>query len=217
MKRIFSTLLLVATFFGLQAQTTTYFKDSKFKKVVPKDKAKYKIVRFTKKDTAVIQSYKIKGNRFLTDIKTLNNRPTGIWLKYDKYGDLIYRKDFRELVYSNAPVKNVHGYKKDDPRRKFLKMAQFPGGIPGLMQFLKTHVEYPDISKAVQHSGVVVVRFIIKKDGTAVPHSIVKGVSPFLDLEAWQVIKEMPKWIPAQFKGKPAAIVYNLPVKFTLN
>ena len=217
MKRISIILILVMTFFGLQAQTTTYYKSSKFKKEVPKNKAKYKIVRFTKKDTVVFQAYKIKGNRFLTDIKTLNNRPTGIWLKYDKYGNLIYRKDFSELVYSDGSIKNIRELKKSNPKSKFLKVAHFPGGLQGLMQFLTTHIKYPEVSKALHHSGIVFIRFIIKKDGTAVPYSIVKEADPFFDLEAWQVIKEMPKWIPARMEGKPVVSVFNLPVKFTMN
>ncbi len=217
MKQIFITFILVMTFFGLQAQTTTYYKSSQFKEAVPKKKAKYKIVRYIKNDTIVFKSYKIRGNRFLTDIKTLNGRATGIWYKYNKYGDLIYRKDFRELIYSDAPIKDSLGFKKDDPRLKFVKAAQFPGGIPELMRFLKTHIHYSEMSKGLGDSGEVVIRFIIKKEGTVMPYSIVKGADPFLDLEVWQVIKEMPKWIPAQYEGKPIRTVFNLPVRFSLN
>jgi TonB family protein len=164
----------------------------------------------------VSKAYKIKGNRFLTNVKTLDGKPTGIWYKYDKFGNLIYRKDFREIVYSNAPIKDSLGFKKDDPRRKFYNKAQFPGGIPALMAFIKNHMKYSGMSKAMGHTGKVIIRFIVEKDGTAKPYSIMKSVDPFLDLEAWQMVKELPKWTPAKFKGKPVSSIFFLPVKFSI-
>ncbi|MBE0652051.1 MAG: TonB family protein [Bacteroidales bacterium] len=216
MKQIFITLVLALTILGLQAQTTTYYKSSRFKKVVPVNKAKYKIVRYTKKDTTVYKSYEIKGNQLLTVIKTLNGHATGIWYKYDNFGDLIYRKDFRELVYSDTPVNCPFLLKKDDPRWKLVKTAQFPGGIPGLMAFLKSHIHYSEVSKEMQDAGTVIIRFVINEDGTPIPNSIKKGVDPFLDLAAWNVIKEMPAWTPAHLEGKPIRTLFNLPVKFSL-
>jgi TonB family protein len=217
MKRIFIILMLALSFLGLQAQTKTiYYKSSRFKKVVSKHKANYKLVRFTKKDTVVFKSYAIKENQLLTVIKTLNGHANGIWYKYDKFGDLVYRKDFRELVYSDTPVNCPFLLKKDDPRRKLIKVAQFPGGIKALMAFLTSHIHYSKMSKAMQHSGTVIIRFVINEDGIPVPNSIKKSVDPFLDLKAWQVIKEMPKWTPATLDGKPIRTLFNLPVKFSL-
>lgn len=217
MKRLFIILFCFLAVAGMQAQTkTTYYKNSNFKKVVPQNKAKYKVVRFTKKDTVVFKSYKIQGNQLLTILKTLDGRPTGIWYKYNESGVLIYREDFRELVYSNTPVKNIVHFKKGDPRLKFYKRAHFPGGIHALMYFIASHLHYPVIAKDINNEGVVHVRFIVEKDGTAIPYSISKGVSPFLDLEAWNVIKELPKWTPAQFKGKPIRELFVLPVKFSM-
>lgn len=218
MKRIIITLICFLTVAGIQAQTkTTYYKSSKFEKVVRKHRANYKVVRFAKKDTVVFKSYKIQGNQLLTVLKTLNGRPTGIWYKYNESGLLIYRGDFRPLVYSNAPIRDSLGLKRGDPRLKFYKKAEFPGGIHALMQFLRTHVHYPIMAKNMHAAGVVYIRFIVEKNGTAIPNSITQGVNPFLDLAAWNVIREMPKWVPATFKGKPAICMFKLPVRFSLN
>lgn len=215
MKSIFITLLLSLSFLGSGHKTITYYKNSNFKKVVPKHRAKYKVVHYTKNDTAVFKSYRIQGNQLLTVIKTLNGYATGIWYKYDNFGDLVYRKDFRELVYSKTPVDCPFLLKKDDPRRKLIKQAQFPGGLVALMAFLKSHLHYSKMSEAMDHSGKVIIQFIVNKDGTVVPNSIVQSVDPFLDLKAWQVVKEMPKWKPAQLEGKPIRTLYRLPVIFT--
>jgi hypothetical protein len=131
MKHLLITLMLALSFLGLQAQTkTTYYKNSRFKKVVPENLAKYKVVRFEKKDTVVFKSYKIQGNQLLTVLKTLNGKPTGIWYKYNETGLLIYREDFRPLVYSNAPVKNILDLKKailvSNSTKKRIFRAVFP-------------------------------------------------------------------------------------------
>lgn len=216
MKRIFITLMLALSFLGLQAQTTTYYKNSNFKKAVPQNNAKYKIVRFTKNDTAVYKSYAIKGNQLLTVIKTLNGHATGIWYKYDKNGNLIYRDDFRPLFYSDAHLKGERSYNEPKAKDKSVTPAEFPGGIPELMKFLQTHIHYPAMSETMHHTGTVLIRFYIEKDGTAVPYSIMQGIDPFLDLAAWKVITEMPKWTPAQKNGKPVKELLHLPVKFLL-
>jgi len=217
MKQIFITFVLAMSILGLQAQTkTTYYKSLAFDKVVPESKAKYKSVIVLKKDTVVARFYKIKGNRFLFNIETLNGTPTGIWYKYGKYGSVIYRKDFNELVYSDDSIRDLHKVNKHDPKYKSFKPPLFPGGTQELMQFLETHIHYPEASKELHHSGTVFIRFYVKEDGTVVPYSIMKGVDPFIDLEAWEVIKEMPKWIPAEMDGKPVRTIFNIPIKFKL-
>lgn len=218
MKPFLITLILGLSFWGLQAQTKTiYYRNSSFEKVVPKDKAKYKIVRFIDSDTVISQSYRIKGNRFLTDIKTLDGKPTGIWYKYDLFGNLVYRKDFRGIVYSATPMKDPLEFKKGDPRLNYYQRAAFPGGDVALIAFLKNHMHYSKLSSTLGHSGKVVIQFLVEKDGTAVPNSIIKGVDPFLDLEAWQIIKKMPKWTPAHFKGNPVVSLFVLPIDYSLH
>lgn len=218
MKRLFFTLILAMAILGLQAQTkTTFYKSSKFEKIVPQSKARYKIVQFMKKDTLVDQAFKIKGNRFLFNNKTLNSKPVGIWYQYDREGNLISRKDFNELVYSDAPVKNIHPYDKNksDPNNKFYKQPIFRGGNQGLRGYILKYIYYPGIeTESLHHTGTVVIRFCIDTNGTVVPYSIVKGVDPFIDLEAWQIIKKMPKWIPAKMNGKPIRVMDSLRLAF---
>ena len=92
----------------------------------------------------------------------------------------------------------------------------FPGGIEGLMNFLNTHVRYPE--KAVKDSieGRVLVRFIIERDGSVSNIEIVERAHPVLDVEAIRVIGDMPKWGPAKKDGKPLRIRFSLPITFRL-
>ena len=218
MKRIFITLMLALSFLGLQAQTkTTYYKSSKFEKVVPRSEANYKIVWSLNKDTLENRAYKIRGNQFVFNYKFLNDKPVGIWYYYGKKGNLIYQKNFNELVYSDAPVKNMHSYDKNkcDPNDKHYKQPIFRGGNQGLWWYILNRIYYPGIeTESLHHTGTVVIRFYVDTNGKAVPYSIVKGVDSFIDLEAWQIIKEMPNWIPAKLNGRPIRAMVNLHLDF---
>ncbi|TSA26870.1 MAG: TonB family protein [Bacteroidetes bacterium] len=65
--------------------------------------------------------------------------------------------------------------------------------------------------------GKVVVQFTVEKDGALSDVSITESVHPLLDNEALEVLKYMPRWIPAKVEGRPVkAVKYSLPMKFTL-
>jgi TonB family protein len=40
---------------------------------------------------------------------------------------------------------------------------------------------------------------------------------PSLDAEARRIIAAMPRWIPRQYKGRKARVLYLLPIIFRLN
>jgi hypothetical protein len=63
---------------------------------------------------------------------------------------------------------------------------------------------------------VVFISLLVQPDGTAIPVYILRSPNPYLDFNTWQLIAEMPKWKPATFKGEPVAVLYNLPIRFTL-
>jgi TonB family protein len=207
MKRLFIiSLLMTLAMAGLQAQTTTYYKSVHFKKVVPENNARYKTIWYAINDTAVMQAYEIKGARFLFNYKFLKGKPVGIWYSYNKKGKQHYRWNFNELFYSDAPVKN-----KFNSSEKSYKLPLFQGGDKGLRIFILNNIYYPDIeAQSLHHKGTVEIRIYVDSDGTAVPCSIIKGVDPFLDLEAWELVKKMPKWTPGEVNGKPIQVMVSL-------
>lgn len=216
MKRIIITLICFLTIAGIQAQTkTTYYKNSSFKKIAPRNKARYKIVKFMKNDTVITQAYKIRGNRFLSSTKVLNGKPVGIWYKYNHAGYLVYREDFNQLVYSDVPVRNLHGFVDENSKDEYLKQAIPPGGDDGFKMYILYHLHYPAIeTRSLHHTGTVWIRFYIDTDGSAVPYSIIKGVDPYIDLAAWEFIKKFQKWIPAEESGKPVREMETLELNF---
>ena len=96
-------------------------------------------------------------------------------------------------------------------------MAEFPGGMEELLQYLKTTITYPESAIKEQVQGRVIVKFVIEEDGIVADAEIIKGVSPGLDAEALRVVNNMPRWIPAKVKGKAVASNFTLPVNFSLD
>lgn len=91
------------------------------------------------------------------------------------------------------------------------KVAEFPGGMQALFDFLSSHIQAPNDDTP---TGRVIVRFVVEADGKIGQAEIVKGLSPSMDAEALRVVQEMPKWIPAEVDGHPVASQFVLPVSY---
>lgn len=94
--------------------------------------------------------------------------------------------------------------------------AIFPGGEKALMDYVRSHINYPAYEKEADISGKVLVRFVVEKDGSVSNVEILKKVSPGIDKEAKRVIESLPKWTPAKNNGKPVRLWFNMPINFAL-
>ena len=93
----------------------------------------------------------------------------------------------------------------------------FPGGQKKLYRYLKKNIKYPKADLEKGHQGIVLVQFIIEKDGSLSDFTIVEGVSKEIDEEALRVVKNSPNWEPAKINGNPVRVYYVQPVNFTIN
>jgi len=94
--------------------------------------------------------------------------------------------------------------------------AQFPGGVESLSKFIQKNMKYPEIAREMEIQGKVFVQFNIERDGSIAGVKVVKGVHPTIDKEAVRVVKKMPKWDPAETRGKRTKSTYTLPLNFKL-
>jgi len=90
---------------------------------------------------------------------------------------------------------------------------EYPGGIDSLRFYLMHSLQYPEHTDH-KTDTTVVASFIITKKGKIRDIIIVRSAGKAFDDEAVRVIKLMPEWIPAQQRGKPVAVKYNLPIRF---
>lgn len=95
-------------------------------------------------------------------------------------------------------------------------IAEFPGGMSAMMEYLRNNIKYPEEAMKNDEEGLVVVGFVVEADGSVTEVEVKKGETESLDKEAIRVVRSMPKWKPGMLDGKPVATWYSLPVKFSL-
>jgi TonB family protein len=97
------------------------------------------------------------------------------------------------------------------------EMPVYPGGNEALMKFKGKNVKYASKVKKLGIEGVVIVRFIIEKDGSVSNTKIMLGASPSLDAEALRVTRLMPAWQPGKENGKNVKFMMMTNYSFLLN
>lgn len=95
-------------------------------------------------------------------------------------------------------------------------MPMFPGGVSALLQWVAAHIQYPQICKDNNIQGRVVVRFVVKKDGSIGKVKVVRTKDPDLDKEAIRVTKSLPRFTPGKQNGVSVDVWYTLPITFKL-
>jgi TonB family protein len=95
------------------------------------------------------------------------------------------------------------------------KKAEFPGGEIAMMQFIQSNLKYP--CGLVDISGTIFVEFVVNEDGKIVRKGIRKSLYRPMDEEAFKVVDQMPKFIPAQCDGKAVPFLMVIPIKFVMN
>lgn len=97
------------------------------------------------------------------------------------------------------------------------KMPQFPGGERAMLQCVAENIRYPHEAAEANIQGRVVVKFVVKADGSIGDVVVLRSVDPQLDAEAVRVVKSLPRFIPGEMGGKPVDVWYTLPLNFRLS
>jgi TonB family protein len=97
------------------------------------------------------------------------------------------------------------------------QMPSYPGGPADLLKFLATNINYPKVAKDNGVEGMVVVQYVIEKDGSISNAKVVKGIGAGCDEEALRVVNAMPKWAPGKQRGQVVPVQFNLPIRFKLD
>ncbi|HEX3008712.1 MAG TPA: TonB family protein [Bacteroidales bacterium] len=90
------------------------------------------------------------------------------------------------------------------------RMPQFPGGEDALASFLQKKLQHVRRNK----KGIVLVTFVVKRDGRVDNVRVVRSLTPELDQVCVTVVNSMPVWSPAMSGGRPIEFFYNLPITF---
>lgn len=91
-------------------------------------------------------------------------------------------------------------------------MPEFPGGQKAMQDFIVSKVKL--ISPKL--SGKLFVKFVVEINGTLSNCVIVKTIPncATCEKEAFNIVYSMPKWAPAEFKGKKVKAYFTMPINF---
>ncbi|MBP5190595.1 MAG: energy transducer TonB [Bacteroidales bacterium] len=93
---------------------------------------------------------------------------------------------------------------------------EFPGGEKALYEYIDKNLHYPEEALRNGTTGMVVIRFVVEKDGSLSNVSIAREIGNGCGAEAKRIVKGMPKWKPGRQDGKTVRTEFTLPVRFTL-
>jgi TonB family protein len=96
------------------------------------------------------------------------------------------------------------------------KAPLFPGGYAAVQSYFYKNQHYPPGALLTGIQGSTIVSFVVNAKGLVEDVKVVSGVDPELDMEAVRLVKTMPPWQPAIYKGKPIACMLIMPVNFTI-
>ncbi|MDR3326523.1 MAG: META domain-containing protein [Prevotellaceae bacterium] len=91
---------------------------------------------------------------------------------------------------------------------------QYEGGEDAMYRFIDSVLVVPQSATDNNVSGRVIVRFFVGTGGEIKAPSVQQGLTPDCNNAALEVVKQMPKWIPAQQNGKNVTGFASVPVIF---
>lgn len=99
-------------------------------------------------------------------------------------------------------------------------MPEFPGGMPGLTEFIRQNIRYPQAARQSRLEGRVIVQVVIDKDGSVIQPRILRSINPVLSAdaafceEALRIVSIMPKWKPGSQHGVNVKVRFTFPIGF---
>lgn len=116
------------------------------------------------------------------------------------------------------PIETLKIVKEQEPPLAFAETSpEFPGGFVAMARFVSQNIQFPS-SIDYPICLTVYVSFVVNTDGSLSDIKIIRcspECQPCCE-EAIRVIKQMPKWKPGFSNGKPVAVRFAIPMRFSL-
>jgi protein TonB len=85
-----------------------------------------------------------------------------------------------------------------------------------MLQFIYSNIQYPSIARENGVAGMVVVQFVVERDGSISNITLVRDIGAGCGDEAMRIVKSMPKWNPGKQRERSVRVQFTLPVRFKL-
>lgn len=202
--KAFRLLVIMVMAFGLALSANG---QNKVKKVVPTQK---KVVKTTAASKATLLPKTNKVTK-ADDVRMLSPQQHINVVGPESVPGGIQTVRPQQIVDSQVAAEN-----EDSVYMMPQKLASFPGGERGMVQFISSHLQYPPVCQEAGIQGRVMVRFVVNIDGSI--SDVVPLQSPHEELtkEAVRVVMMMPRWRPAVHDGHVVRCAFTLPITFRL-
>lgn len=87
---------------------------------------------------------------------------------------------------------------------------EFPGGYKKFYEYIAKNYRTPDVPGL---NGQLMVSFVVEKDGSITDIKVLKDIGYGTGEEAIRLLKNCPKWTPAEQKGKKVRCTFMLPLR----
>jgi TonB family protein len=107
-----------------------------------------------------------------------------------------------------------------DPNFVYYTVSELPvysEGKTELPLYVMQKARYPVEALKDKAEGIVVVQFIVEKDGSISNSKVINSVHPLLDKEALHVISTLKTFTPGKENGEAVRCYYTLPIPFLFN
>lgn len=92
---------------------------------------------------------------------------------------------------------------------------EFPGGEDALYKYVEANLHLPEQAEEGACSGVVIVTFVVDRDGSVTDIRIKQHGTEDMDSEVVRLLTGMPRWTPGTLDGKPVKV--RMTQKFNFN
>lgn len=152
----------------------------------------------------------IKGNR-------VEGKSNGEWIYYYENGNKGVQLNYEMDSVLTQKFWNSDGsiHESEISNLDELKPT-YPGGVDSLVNDIYGKIYYPELARENGIEGMVVIYFIVDKNGKVKNVRVQRSVHPILDKEALRVVLEMKRWEPGKLIYEDQFVSYNLPIKFKL-
>jgi len=112
-------------------------------------------------------------------------------------------------------IEPVHG----EPETFVDEEAEFPGGYPAMMAWIKNNLVRPETAIENNVQGKCFLRFVVSVDGSISSVTVTKGVPdcPECDKAAVKAMNFMPNWKPGKLNGRSVASYASIPINFAMD
>lgn len=95
--------------------------------------------------------------------------------------------------------------------------AAFPGGMDAMNAFIRENLRFPAQAREAKKEGLVVMTFVVDRNGKVTDPKVVKSLGYGTDEEALRIVNLFPDFEPAKKDGQPIDYQLTLPVRFSLS